>query len=445
MSIRKRLTLILLSMLVLTCFLALVKGYQKSIHHGENLLDDELKIVAGVLIEQPLFITDLSPKLSTESTQLLYQIWHDDKLLSGSAWLTQAKSYFNEDGFQTANIAGQRMRVFVLNKQLRRVVVAEPMSKRFELAEAVILSAMLPMLWAVPFLAVFVSFFIKYALAPLTRLSKQLAQRQANDFTPINWQVTDEEIKPVINRLNDLFKRVETAYLRERFFASDAAHELRTPLSSLKINVHNLANKQGGAMQENDQQNTNQELQAMTQGINRLSNIVEQMLILGRTQPEQWQEQFSEQSLLTISQQAVSEQYEKIESKNHFISLEGNDFSINGDEFTLTTLISNLLSNAIKYTPQNGEIKIKLSQQYGVDSWQIEDSGPGMTEAQKARIFNRFYRVDGDQHPSGEQGAGLGMAIVQHIIAIYSAKINLTNSVLGGLAVHVTFTGAKRD
>lgn len=305
MSIRKRLTLILLSMMVLTCFLALVKGYQKSMHHGENLLDNELKIVAGVLIEQPLALTTNAAQVSSNSAQLLYQIWHNNRLLSGSSSLSNNCVNFSE-GLQTANLAGQRMRVFVMRKNTRKVIVAEPMAKRFELAEAVILSAMLPMLWAVPLLAIFISFFVKYALAPLTRLSRQLASRQANDFTPINWQVTDEEIKPVINRLNDLFKRVETAYLRERFFASDAAHELRTPLSSLKINVHNLANKQSNSQ-------NNQELKAMSQGINRLSNIVEQMLILGRTQPEQWQKQFSEQSLLTITQQAVSEQYDKID------------------------------------------------------------------------------------------------------------------------------------
>ncbi|MEL0655531.1 ATP-binding protein [Pseudoalteromonas issachenkonii] len=437
MSIRKRLTLILLSMMVLTCFLALVKGYQKSMRHGENLLDNELKIVAGVLIEQPLALSTNAVQVSNNSAQLLYQIWQNNNLLSGSSSLTNNQISFSE-GFQTANVAGQRMRVFVMSKNTRKVIVAEPMAKRFELAEAVILSAMLPMLWAVPLLAIFISFFVKYALAPLTRLSKQLASRQANDFTPINWQVTDEEIKPVINRLNDLFKRVETAYLRERFFASDAAHELRTPLSSLKINVHNLANKQSNLQDH-------QELQAMSQGINRLSNIVEQMLILGRTQPEQWQRQFSEQSLLTITQQVVSEQYDKIDEKNQTISLEGDDFVINGDEFTLTTLIANLLSNAIKYTPNNGRIIIKLASNNNSYSWQIDDSGAGMTEEQKERIFNRFYRVGGDQHLSGEQGAGLGMAIVQHIIAIYGASIYLANSYLGGLTVKVTFTGVKSD
>jgi two-component system sensor histidine kinase QseC len=433
MSIRKRLTLILLSMMVLTCFLALVKGYQKSMSHGEQLLDSELKVVAGVLMQQPLSINAMAPKIQ-DSAQLLYLIWQGGELLSGSDELNLDLSQY-QAGFQTLNIAGQRMRVFVFVTSLRTVIVAEPIAKRFELAEAVILSAMLPMLWAVPLLALFISFFVKYALAPLTRLSKQLALRQANDFTAINWQVTDEEIKPVISRLNDLFKRVETAYLRERFFASDAAHELRTPLSSLKINVHNLAAQQGD----------NQELQAMTQGINRLSNIVEQMLILGRTQPEQWQKQFKEQSLLAITQEGVSQLYEKIEAKNHTISLEGDDFIINGDEFTLVTLISNLLSNAIKYAPANGQIKITLKQMHKQRIWQIEDSGPGMTNDQKQRIFNRFYRVGGDQHLSGEQGAGLGMAIVQHIIAIYRAEIHLTDSDLGGLKVQVVFAGAKCD
>ena len=119
--------------------------------------------------------------------------------------------------------------------------------------------------------------------------------------------------------------------------------------------------------------------------------------------------------------------------------------SFSANPVTLTTLIANLLSNAIKYTPKNGQIIIKLVPSNDGFSWQIDDSGAGMTEEQKERIFNRFYRVGGDQHPSGEQGAGLGMAIVQHIIAIYGASIHLANSPLGGLTVKVTFTGVKSD
>nr|WP_237707103.1 ATP-binding protein [Pseudoalteromonas sp. BSi20652] len=99
----------------------------------------------------------------------------------------------------------------------------------------------------------------------------------------------------------------------------------------------------------------------------------------------------------------------------------------------------------MKYTPNNGQIIIKLASSSHRYSWQIDDSGSGMTEAQKDRVFNRFYRVGGDQHPSGEQGAGLGMAIVQHIIAIYNAKIKLADSPLGGLRVNVTFAGVKCD
>ena len=161
-------------MVVLTCFFALVKGYQKSMAHGDALLDNELKIVAGALIEQPLALTTGSqqrPQQSDTNSPLLYQIWQNNTLLSGSSNLANKPAQFQQ-GFHVANIAGQRMRVFVINKGVRKVIVAEPVAKRFELAEAVILSAMLPMLWAGPLLAIFISFFVKYALAPLTRLSK---------------------------------------------------------------------------------------------------------------------------------------------------------------------------------------------------------------------------------------------------------------------------------
>eukprot|EP01093_Parvamoeba_rugata_P009452 TRINITY_DN2619_c0_g2_i1.p1 TRINITY_DN2619_c0_g2~~TRINITY_DN2619_c0_g2_i1.p1 ORF type:complete len:387 (+),score=76.90 TRINITY_DN2619_c0_g2_i1:56-1162(+) len=367
----------------------------------------------------------------------MFQVWLDQRLISSSALLRtkplEQKQWQKE--LSVENFAGQRMRVYRLQVGNKHVLVAEPLSKRFALTESVILSAMTPLLWSVPLLAILISLFVKQGLKPLTRLSRQLQQRQANDFTAIDWQVTAAEVKPVISRLNDLFKRVESAYLRERFFASDAAHELRTPLSSLKINVHNL---QGQGIDS-------VELQAMAKGIDKLSNIVEQMLILGRTYPEQWQAQFNPQSVLQVSQQVVAQLYDQIDNKGHTISLEGEDFIIAGDEFTLTTLFSNLLSNAIKYTPANGHIMIRLLQQGGQCLWQIDDSGPGIDDSQKQRIFNRFYRVGGDKHASSEQGAGLGMAIVEHIVGIYNGKINLSDSPFGGLRVEVIFMQGNTD
>ena len=434
MSIKRRLTLIILSTVILTCFLAFSKGYRESMSQAELLLDNELQTIAHVLIEQPIHSD--KPVLRSDLTRLLFQIWQDNNLLSASKSLAELVQKPRLNGFSVENLAGQRMRVFRLTIQTKQVLVAEPLSKRYALSETMILSAMTPLLWSVPLLAVLISLFVKQGLRPLTRLSTLLKTRQANDFTAINWQVSEYEIKPVISRLNDLFKRVESAYLRERFFASDAAHELRTPLSSLKINVHNLRAQDDGCL----------ELDAMAQGIDKLSNIVEQMLILGRTYPEQWQAQFSPISVLEVSQQVVAQLYERLDEKQHMISIEGDDYVINGDQFTLATLFSNLLSNAIKYTPSGGNIVIRLNNQQGAYVWQIDDSGPGIDDAHKARIFNRFYRVGGDKHPSGEQGAGLGMAIVEHIVTIYGASISLADSELGGLRVRVEFMqGAESE
>ncbi|WP_062567796.1 ATP-binding protein [Pseudoalteromonas arabiensis] len=429
MSIRKRLTLLILSMVILTCFLAFTKGYRESMNQAEALLDNELVTLAHVLIEQPL--SKETPAYTSDLPQLLFQVWVDGSLASSSKSLQHYpinKSQW-QTGFSVENLAGQRVKVFRLSEGNKRVLIAEPLSKRVALTETVILSAMTPLLWSVPILAVLISVFVKQGLAPLTRLSNQLKHRQANDFTAIPWQTPEQEIKPVISRLNDLFKRVESAYLRERFFASDAAHELRTPLSSLKINVHNLLAQGVDSV----------ELNAMEKGVDKLSNIVEQMLILGRTYPEQWQAQFSPVSVLEISQHVVAQLYDRIDEKEHSISIDGDDFVIAGDEFTLVTLFGNLLSNAIKYTPAVGEIGITLKTENNRFIWQIDDSGPGIDEAQKQRIFNRFYRVGGDKHPSGEQGAGLGMAIVEHIVSIYNADITLADSHLGGLRVIVSF------
>ncbi|MEM6510133.1 MAG: hypothetical protein AAF644_11715, partial [Pseudomonadota bacterium] len=153
MSIRKRLTLLILSMVILTCFLAFTKGYRESMNQAEALLDNELVTLAHVLIEQPL--SKETPAYTSDLPQLLFQVWVDDSLASSSKSLQQNLSNQSQwqTGFSVENLAGQRVKVYRLSEGNKRVLIAEPLSKRVALTETVILSAMTPLLWSVPILA----------------------------------------------------------------------------------------------------------------------------------------------------------------------------------------------------------------------------------------------------------------------------------------------------
>ncbi|WP_125717410.1 ATP-binding protein [Pseudoalteromonas rubra] len=427
-SINRKLTLILVSCLILSTFWALLNGYQASMAKAEQQLDEQLREMAGLLMK-----TQLTHTIATHD--LYFQIWQDGVLVAASKRLSNTVAPLDlSPGWQTQNIAAMRLRTYTDKQDTRLVLVAEPVSKRFALAESLVLSAMLPLVIIMPLLAAFIAWYIYRALRPLTQLSAELKVRRADDFTALTTHSQDKEVAPVITMMNALFAKVEAAYLRERYFASDAAHELKTPIAALKIHLHNLKSSPSKSS-----------IQGIEQSADQLNHIVEQMLILARTEPQVWRKQFEVLDIEVVTQQLVAEMYGKIADKDQQISLHCEPSSVLGCQFTLTTLLGNLLSNAIKYTPAHGEIRIDITRDSTQVLWQIQDSGPGMTQTQIERVFDRFYRVGGDSHPSGEKGAGLGMAIARQICDIYAARLTLSRAELGGLRVCVAFNGVQDE
>lgn len=427
-SINRKLTLILVSCLILSTFWALLNGYQASMTKAEQQLDEQLKEMAGLLMK-----TQLTQTIPTH--ELYFQIWQDGVMVAASERLSNAATQVDlTPGWRTQNVAAMRLRTYTDKHDTRLVLVAEPVNKRFALAESLVLSAMLPLVIVLPLLATFITWYIYRALRPLTQLSAELKVRRADDFTALTTHSQDLEVAPVIAMMNALFAKVEAAYLRERYFASDAAHELKTPIAALKIHLHNLKSSPSKSS-----------ILGIEQSVEQLNHIVEQMLTLARTEPQVWRKQFSVLEVEAVTQQLVGQMYSRIADKEQQISLHCEPFSIMGCQFSLMTLLGNLLSNAIKYTPVQGEIRIDIWRDSEYVLWQIQDSGSGMTQAQIDRVFDRFYRVGGDSHPSGEKGAGLGMAIVRQICDIYDARLTLSRAELGGLKVCVAFKGVQDE
>ncbi len=252
-----------------------------------------------------------------------------------------------------------------------------------------------------------------------------------SDLSPVRLDNVPTELTPLTLSTNDLLRRLQSSFNREKRFAADAAHELRTPISILKVQAHNL-------LQESEAPSAS--VEELRQGIDAMGHLVEQILVLNRTAPDQYMVQFVPIDLYTLVQEVISSDYEQILERNQQFDLEGGSAVIAGDATALKSLIHNLLGNASKYSPKGARLRMRVHRHQKKVIMLVEDSGPGIPESYRERVFDRFYRLDGDRHASGVSGSGLGLAIVKHIVEMHAGSISLSSSQeLGGLCVTLVF------
>ena len=419
-------------MITLVTFAAAIQGYRSSMAKATSVFDNELRSLTHVLVN----ITDLSTQALTpqQDAAFVFQIWQHNKLIvSSHPKLKTAISDF-KNTFSEHNFLAQRWRTYghFFESENKWVLVAQPVNRRFELAEHMILAAVTPLVLCIPLLAIIIFLLVSSGLRPLRLLSENLRAKKTDDLSPIPLQNQRNELSPVLETLNHLFERLNAAFSREKRFASDAAHELRTPLSVLKINAHNLAIE----LKNNNSTHTN--MQYLQQGIERMSHVVEQILLLNRTNPEQYQGQFKQIDTASLCQTVIASLFPQIEGRTQEIELIGKSANIQGDEFSLGILLQNLISNASKYSPEGSLIKVTMRSENNQVVIQVEDAGPGIDKSEYQRVFERFYRVGGDRHNSNAPGCGLGLAISKHIAELHKASLKLSRSKqLSGLSVEL--------
>ena len=312
------------------------------------------------------------------------------------------------------------------------MITGERIDLRYEIADKIVLSAIKPTVMAIPLAAFIIWLTVGFGLKPLRELTTQLGDKKADDLSAISIKQQPKELEQLCITTNDLLQRLNDAFVREQQFSADAAHELRTPISSLKVQLHNL-------MSTKDI--TDGDLEPLKEGVERMGHVIEQILSLYQHSPDQAAQQMEPLNLTDIAKMVIANEYMQFESKQQRISLNAEPVClIKGNEFALESLLQNLILNANKYTPPKGVISVNIKSKDNAVMLCVEDSGPGIAEEDRVRVFERFYRVGGDRHASGILGCGLGLAIVQHISTFHGAKVELAVSAeLGGLNVMVEF------
>jgi two-component system OmpR family sensor kinase len=237
-----------------------------------------------------------------------------------------------------------------------------------------------------------------------------------------------DELRPLVASLNGLLARLSDALAAQRRFTADAAHELRTPLAALKLQL-DFARREGAA-------NGAASFDDLAAGVERASHVVEQLLTLARIEPEAFAERRTECDLAAIARDAIVSRAALAGAKSIDLGL-ARDASakVLGDPATLAILLSNLLDNAIRYTPSGGRVDVAIDADDTGADLVVADTGPGIPPEDRDRVFDRFYRAAND-----ESGSGLGLSIVKRIADAHHAAITLDAPAHGtGLVVRVHF------
>lgn len=446
MSIQRQLTLLILATVTLATFFAGLYGYKSSAQQLDNFFDKELQAYSSLLLTQSTYQAN---SISSANQTLQFQIWRGDQLIAKSANAPEQRLSNSKSGFDDVSAAGKRWRIYIDstannivgdNGKSVVVIVAHANELRLAAAESVLIEAIAPLVVALPIIAFFIFYFIRKSLKPLVALSNALDSKNSNDLTQINISNAPKELAPVINHLNELLRRLSQAFVRERQLSANTAHELRTPVSVLNINLHN-------ALQAFNQNTlSKQAIEQLQENTDRLAHVIEQIIALHRYTEENFNEHRVACDVEQILQQVIAQNYNEISVKHQTIELNCDSKMVVGHAFALSTMFENLLKNAIKYTPNHGSIYVSVNTEVmdinpdikglsgKVIAISFEDSGAGVSRQDLNKLTERFYRA---KPTEAQKGSGLGLSIVKHIVELHEGVLQFAISPLGGLKVTV--------
>lgn len=314
------------------------------------------------------------------------------------------------------------------------VQVAENRAARNEFARQILLGMVLPQMLLILLAGLLVWHVVGRALAPLATLREEIANRSHRDLSALPEAGMPLEVRPMIRAMNELLERLSEALASQQRFIADAAHQLRTPIAGLKTQTE-LALRQTPS---GEAQATLKQLRNATEQTTRLVN---QLLSLARAEPAIGRVRPTERiDLVQLARDVASEWVPRAIARRIDLGFDepGVPVSVEGDAFQLREMLNNVLDNAIRYTGPEGQVSVKVGHEGTHPVLAVEDDGPGIPEAERARVFERFYRVLG----TGVDGCGLGLAIVREIAQQHGAKVKLLAGTSGkGTVVCIVFSG----
>lgn len=429
-SLRARLIGLLLLAIVLAAGLQASVVYRQARAEADAIFDYHMEQMAQALragVAVPGLSLGGDEPLPQEAFDFFVQVWTHDGLRvfqSGTSADLPQRAVL---GFSNIEVDSKPYRVYSMQSRSQVIQVAQDMRPRQTMARALAWRTVLPIAWMAPLLMLVAWAVVSASLAPVARVRRQVAAREADELAEVGEEGLPDEIRPLVHELNLLFGRVRQAFDAQKHFVAEAAHELRSPLAALRLQVQGLQRAPDDAARQ-------LATERLLAGIDRATRLVEQLLMLARQQAQPSSgEPVQPVSLAALAAQVVADAAPSAVSKQVDLGLgEADTGQVKGHAEPLRILLANLVDNALKYTPEGGTVDVTVRRDAGHLVLAVEDSGPGIAEADRARVLDRFYRVPGSE----TTGSGLGLAIASAIAQLHGAPLTLERSPrLGGLRI----------
>ncbi|WP_127492557.1 sensor histidine kinase [Acinetobacter calcoaceticus] len=408
-----------------------------SVYHNMSVQDEIMDEISDTLL-----VSDLSQYSMKQFDELSDEFDIQYELLDTGQVLTHSHSYQHElfeqgnlsEGFSYFWFDGQLWRSLATQQEdsQLQVEVFQPMSTRIEevLKALAGYSGLMVLFWLLQW--VIVSWRTEQQLAALNLLSKRIAQKTASNLEPIQDPDVITEIQPVIDALNQLLARLQRALVAEQRFTADASHELRSPLSAIKMRLQVLQRKYQYVPE------LHQDFERIQEDVSRSTKILENLLLLARLEPNEAEQPQLPKTIIdlnyllarVIETVNLDAQAKQMLIETNTLSTETKTFA---NEELLFIAFRNLFDNAIRYSPTLGSIHVEISQDEQQIKVSIEDTGNGVDDEVLLRLGQRFFRVLGTQ----QQGSGLGISITRKIIELHNGELHFMHAEQGGLRAEI--------
>lgn len=442
LSLRVRLTLIFLILASVTWLLSSFVAWKQTTDNVDELFDTQLMLFAKRLSTLDLNEINAADRMAQTPNKLKHGHVDDDALTfaifthDGRMVLNDGDNgedipySYQREGFADGQLVGEddpwRFVWMTSPDGKYRIVVGQEWEYREDMALAIVAGQLIPWLVALPIMLIIMMVLLGRELAPLNKLALALRMRDPDSEKPLNATGVPSEVRPLVESLNQLFARTHTMMVRERRFTSDAAHELRSPLTALKVQT------EVAQLSDDDPQARKKRCSNYIPG-----SIALLVWLINCSRYRGWTHwitfRTSRRSLEDLLQSSVMDIYHTAQQAKIDVrlTLKANGIKRTGQPLLLSLLVRNLLDNAVRYSPQGSVVDVTLN----ADNFIVRDNGPGVTPEALARIGERFYRPPGQT----ATGSGLGLSIVQRIAKLHGMNVDFGNAEQGGFEAKVSW------
>jgi len=436
-SIRRDLLKWQIGALLVTGLLASLITYALAWNAFDRVRSDGLAQIAYSIVRHGLINNDGDDENDNDASdkgQFVSQIWDSDNELIYTS-LDNAGPPRQPIGHHTLKWHGEEWHTYTLDDDGITIQVGNPTTHHYAMFRSIAPWLLLPLSLMTAVLGGIIWLAVGHALRPLQEVRAEILGQNIPSLRPVEIGHLPEEVVPLGEALNTLLLRLESAFATERDFIANAAHELRTPLTAVRLQAQ-LAN------QENDAGQRAATLAQLISGVDRASHLVEQLLQMARLDPDAQELAFAEVRIDLLAKNVIADLSPQAEARDIDLGIaQCRPVRVFGHAESLRALLSNLIDNALRYTPHGGRVDVDVEESSGQCIVTVSDTGPGIPEAARERVFDRFHRLAGPDI----QGSGLGLSIVRQVARLHAGSVTLGDSPAGGLGVRFAMPSQSGD